>query len=47
MDAELLKIMERHYNFTSHLIDERHNWGILLPNGTWTGSVGRVIKKVT
>ncbi len=47
VEFELLKLLELRFNFTSHFIDEQQDWGENLGNGTWTGSVGRVINKVT
>ncbi len=45
-ELELLKVLETLFNFRSNLIDEQRNWGINQGNGTWTGSVGSVLKKV-
>lgn len=46
LEFELLKMLETRFNFKSYFIDEHNNWGIHLGNGTWSGSVGKILNEV-
>ncbi len=46
MDYELLKVLQHRYNFSSYLINEQGNWGLIDQNGHWNGSVGKIINQV-
>jgi hypothetical protein len=41
-----LKSMNKYFNFTYKIIDCNSDWGIRLPDMTWTGIIGNVSTKV-
>lgn len=45
MELELLKILQKRYNFRTYFIDGHQEWGVQV-NGTWTGVVGQVLYEV-
>lgn len=42
----ILRAMSDKFNFTYELIELFYDWGRLLPNGTWTGIIGKLAKNV-
>ena len=46
VEIELLRLLEKYFNFRSHFIDSHQVWGNI-ENGTWTGNVGLVYNKVS
>ncbi len=46
MELELLKLLEKRYNFKTVFVDGYQQWGMKV-NGTWTGVVGQVYYGVT
>ena len=46
IDVELLKMMERKYNFATKYIDGNQDWGSLI-NGRWTGIINQVLNNVS
>lgn len=45
MESELLKALEKRFNFTAHLVDGHDMWGMLV-NNQWTGMLREVIDEV-
>jgi hypothetical protein len=45
-EVELFKAMSDYFNFTYKIINCYSDWGIRLPNKTWTGIIGSVASKV-
>jgi hypothetical protein len=45
-EVELFKAMSDYFNFTYKIINCNSDWGIRLPNETWTGIIGSVASKV-
>ena len=46
METEILKILQKRFNFGVNLIDGKGAWGMFL-KGQWTGVVGRVYSKAS
>ena len=46
MEIEILKIFSNKLNFTYNTIDCNYDWGVLLPNKSWTGIIGQLAEKV-
>lgn len=46
IEPELLKLLEKKFNFRSSFVDGGQKWGMQLSNGTWDGIVGQVLYKV-
>ena len=45
-EITMLKELSKYYNFKFDLVDCESNWGVLLPNNTWSGIIGKVARKV-
>jgi hypothetical protein len=45
-EVELLNTMSKHFNFTYKMIDCKNDWGIQLPNKSWTGIISKIFSKV-
>ncbi|XP_075676552.1 glutamate receptor-like [Dermatophagoides pteronyssinus] len=44
IDPFVLNLLARYFNFTYQLIDYHRDYGLLLSNGSWTGTIGRLSK---
>jgi len=45
-EVRLFDAMRDYFNFTYQMINCNSDWGVLLPNNTWTGIIGNVHSKV-
>jgi len=42
----LVQTLSKYFNFTYEIINCNNDWGIQLPNKTWTGIIGKIVSKV-
>jgi hypothetical protein len=45
-EGKLIQTLSKHFNFTYKIINSYKNWGMLLPNKSWTGITGKLVSKV-
>jgi hypothetical protein len=45
-EAKLIQTLSDYFNFTHKIINCANDWGIQLPNKTWTGIIGKIVSKV-
>jgi hypothetical protein len=38
--------MSKYFNFSMKIIECNNDWGIQLPNKTWSGIIGKIVSKV-
>jgi hypothetical protein len=46
VEAKLMQVMRNYFNFTYKIINCYNDWGIELPNKTWTGIIVKIASKV-
>jgi hypothetical protein len=46
IEAKILLKMSQYFNFSYKIINCNYDWGILLPNKSWTGIIGKIVNKV-
>ncbi len=46
LDVRLINEMSKYFNFSMKIIECYSDWGIQLPNKTWSGIIGKIVSKV-
>jgi len=46
LDVRLINEMSKYFNFSMKIIECNSDWGIQLPNKTWSGIIGKIVSKV-
>jgi hypothetical protein len=46
LDVKLINELSNYLNFSIKLIECNFDWGMKLPNKTWSGIIGKIVSKV-
>jgi hypothetical protein len=46
LDVRLINELSKYFNFSMKIIECNYDWGIQLPNKTWSGIIGKIVSKV-
>ncbi len=46
LEVRLINEMSKYFNFSMKIIECNNDWGIQLPNKTWSGIIGKIVSKV-